>query len=221
MRTFMNFSKLLLLLLWVIPGHQADARQPLALFINQLKPGDLIFQNLDCGGLCDAIEAVTPAYNGEHFSHVGIIYRNKKGQIMIIEAIGKGVVLTPIQKVLQRSKNTCYIGRLRASDTIMVQQIIAFALKQEGRPYDDGFIYGNGKYYCSELVYDAFKAANHQQPFFKMQPMTYKIPGSNETFPAWQKYFAQLHLPVPEGQPGCNPGGIASSGKLKMFLLKE
>ncbi|HET8572773.1 MAG TPA: YiiX/YebB-like N1pC/P60 family cysteine hydrolase [Edaphocola sp.] len=217
----MNFTRLLLLLLFVFSAPQVNAGQPRTLLINQLKSGDLIFQNLDCGSLCDAIEAVTPAYDGEHFSHVGIIYLNKEGQLMVIEAIGKGVCLTPIQKVLQRSKNPCYIGRLRSSDSGMARQVIAFALKQEGQPYDDGFIYNNGKYYCSELVYDAFKAANHQEPFFSMQPMTYKMPGSNEIFPAWKQYFSKLHLTVPEGRPGCSPGGIASSGKLIMLLLQH
>lgn len=217
----MIFFRCFLLLLFIFSAPCAHAGQPETLLLKQLKSGDLIFQNLDCGGLCDAIEAVTPAYNDEHFSHVGIIYRDKNGALMVIEAIGQNVCITPIQKALQRSKNPCYIGRLKPSDTTMAPQIIAFALQQKGLPYDDGFIYGNGKYYCSELVYDAFKSAHHQQPFFQMQPMTYKIPGSDKTFPAWQEYFAKLRLPIPEGQPGCNPGGMASSGKLNMFLLKE
>lgn len=218
----MTIHRILPILFLISLSSASQAKQPrLLLSISQLKSGDLIFQNLDCGGLCDAIEAVTPAFNNEHFSHVGIIYRNEKDELWVIEAIGKSVCLTPIQKVLKRSTNPCYIGRLKPSDNNMTTKIITFALQQKGLPYDDGFVYGNGKYYCSELVYDAFKAANQQHPFFQMRPMTYKKPGSDETFPAWQQYFSKLQLPIPEGQPGCNPGSIASSGKLNMFLLTE
>ncbi|MHC4724324.1 MAG: hypothetical protein ACYS9V_08765 [Planctomycetota bacterium] len=37
------------------------------------KEGDLLFQDLDCGPLCDAIEKVTTGYQGSNFSHVGIL----------------------------------------------------------------------------------------------------------------------------------------------------
>ena len=37
------------------------------------KVGDIIFQDLDCGPPCDAIEAVTSGYNGAQLSHCGII----------------------------------------------------------------------------------------------------------------------------------------------------
>jgi len=41
--------------------------------------------------------------------------------------------------------------------------------------------------------------------------MTFKSPGTGNTFPEWQEYFSGLGVPVPEGQPGINPGGISRS----------
>lgn len=212
----MRFRLLFLFLFTVSSAF--GAKNPV-ISIKALHSGDLIFENLDCGPLCDAIEAVTPAYEGEHFSHVGIIYK-EKNQIMVIEAIGKNVHLTPIRKVLQRTTHPVYIGRLPNPDTFMIRKIIQFSLKQIGVPYDNDFLYNNGKYYCSELVYDAFKSANSGRPFFKLHPMTFKIPGSKNTFPVWIKYFSKIGIPIPEGKPGCNPGGIICSGKLNLFLLK-
>ena len=49
--------------------------------------GDIIFQDLDCGPPCDAIEAVTSGYNGAQLSHCGIITEVKGkdfSQIFII-----------------------------------------------------------------------------------------------------------------------------------------
>jgi hypothetical protein len=38
-----------------------------------LKNGDILFQDLDCGGLCDAIEQMTQSYGGRYFSHIGLV----------------------------------------------------------------------------------------------------------------------------------------------------
>lgn len=195
----------------------SEAQQPIK--INTLHSGDLIFQSLDCGSLCAAIEAVTPGFKGHHFSHVGIIYKHKN-RLMVIEAIGKEVHLSPLSKVIKRSPLTSFIGRLKGKDTLMIDSMLHFALRQIGVPYDDAFLYDNGKYYCSELVFDAFKYANRGIPFFKMQPMTFKIPGSSKTFKVWEHYFKSRNQPIPEGKPGCNPGSIITSKKINVFLLK-
>src|SRR5690606_14194498 len=70
----------------------------------QYHTGDLLFQDMDCGALCDAIENVTPAVNGKHFSHVGMVYV-VQDSVWVIEAIGKDVHLTPLAEFLNRQKN--------------------------------------------------------------------------------------------------------------------
>lgn len=178
-----------------------------------LETGDLIFQDLDCGDMCDAIEAVTKGFNGLSFSHVGLVDK-ADGRVLVIEAIGSSVRRIPLDSFARRTGNKMYVGRVRKPYRHLVSKALQYARKQLGTPYDDAFLYDNGKYYCSELIYDAFLHANHNKPFFALEPMTFKKPGSDEYFPVWKNYYEQLGIPVPEGQPGCNPGGLSRSAKL-------
>lgn len=181
-----------------------------------LQTGDLIFQDLDCGPMCDAIEEVTQGYNGLHFSHVGLVSR-EGGRVYMIEAVGAGVRRLPLDSFLQRTSKPMYVGRINKQYASLAPGAVAFALQQFGKAYDDAFIYGNDKYYCSELIYDAFKHANHDQPFFTLEPMTFKQPGSDVYYPVWIDYYQALQQPIPEGAPGCNPGGLSRSDKLKIL----
>jgi hypothetical protein len=184
----------------------------------RFESGDLIFQDLDCGGMCDAIEAVTQGYNGHRFSHVGLVNRTGK-TVMVIEALGAGVRMIPLDSFLKRTTNTMYVGRVKKEYTRLVKKAIRFSVKQLGKPYDDAFIYDNGKYYCSELIYDAFQYANHGRPFFRLESMTFKKPGSDDYFPVWIDYYKKLGAAIPEGKPGCNPGGLSRSSKIN--IVKE
>jgi hypothetical protein len=78
------------------------------------------------------------------------------------------------------------------------------------------FLIGNDSYYCSELVYEAFRRANSGRPLFDLQPMTFKESGSDEPMAAWQAYFASLEAAIPEGCPGINPGSLSRSPLLTM-----
>lgn len=180
-----------------------------------LKSGDLIFQNLNCGPMCDAINEVTSGYEGLKFNHMGLVVI-QDGKFFVIEAGGKAVKSTPLETFLQYSSQTMYLGRLKDTYTHLIPEAIAFATEQIGVAYDDNFLYDNGKYYCSELIYDAFKFA-YKKPFFKLYPMTYKPVGSNEFFPVWVSHFAALNQPIPEGLPGCNPGGMSTSDKINIL----
>ena len=83
-----------------------------------LRPGDLLFQDSDCGQLCDAIEKVTEGYEEANFSHVGIVTADDKNNFVVIEAVSSGVGVTPLQTFLARSSdaNGCpkvVVGRLK------------------------------------------------------------------------------------------------------------
>ncbi|RYD97210.1 MAG: hypothetical protein EOP54_11630 [Sphingobacteriales bacterium] len=181
-----------------------------------LKAGDIIFQDLDCGAMCAAIEAVTQGYEGLDFSHMGMVYL-RNDSILIIESIGKGVILTPLDQFLKRTANRHLVGRLKPKYTGLISRALGYSLLCMGMPYDDYFLYDNGKYYCSELIYDAFKHANAGKPFFKLFPMTYKEPGTDNFYPVWETHFQQLNLQIPEGLPGCNPGGMSQSDKIRIL----
>jgi hypothetical protein len=109
-----------------------------------------------------------------------------------------------------------YVGRVKKQYTRFIKKAITFSVKQIGTPYDDAFLYYNKKYYCSELIYDAFLYANHNKPFFQLEPMTFKKPGSTEYFPVWVDYYQKLGVAIPEGKPGCNPGGLSRSDKIEI-----
>lgn len=182
----------------------------------KLKTGDFIFQDLDCGPLCDAIEQVTTSFDGRHFSHIGLVYV-EKDSVFIIEAIGKEVQLTPLKNFLKRTPNPMLVGRVKKQYASIAKTAVKYALEEKGVPYDDEFIYNNKKYYCSELIYDAFKKANDNKDFFTLQPMTFKKPGGDQFFPVWIEYYAKLGIPIPEAEPGINPGGISTSPYIEIL----
>lgn len=180
----------------------------------QLKNGDLLFQNLDCGPLCDAIEEVTYGRDGLKFSHIGLVYV-KQDSVYIIEAIGSAVQLTPLKQFVARTKNPLYWGRVEKAYQHLIDSALAFSTQQLGVPYDDPFLCNNQKYYCSELIYDAFKTANNNKDVFVLEPMTFKQPKSKEFYTAWVDYYKDLNMDIPEGLPGINPAGISRSEQLE------
>ena len=183
--------------------------------IFSLREGDLLFQDSDCGPFCTAIEKVTFGYKGSKFSHIGLLVA-EQDDLFVLEAISAGVVLTPIDSFLQRSFDLdsnpkVVVGRLKQKHRKLIPEAIQFTKEQMEKAYDDVFDINNDKYYCSELIYDAFQSANDGEPIFDLQPMTFIDPDTKEIFPIWQKYFDDLKTSIPEGEPGLNPGGISTS----------
>lgn len=188
---------------------------------SKLQEGDLLFQDLNCGELCDAIEAVTEGVDGKDFSHCAMVIKIND-TLKVIEAIGSMVQVTSLPNFFARSNDTTSIqnitaARLKDQYKTLIASAVAYAKQQVGQPYDDAFLLNNGKWYCSELLYQAFKEANNGNDFFALQPMTYKNPKTNEYFPAWIKYYKALNMPIPEGQPGINPGLISRSNKIQIL----
>jgi len=173
-----------------------------------LKSGDFLFVDLDCGPLCDAIEAVTSGYGNLKFSHVGMI-AIRNDSIFVMEAIGKAVKETHLPVFLAYSKKKPLVGRFKPGFQNLVPEAIRYIQTKMGFPYDEAFLPDNGKYYCSELLYEAFLKANNGKPVFGLEPMTYKDQQTGQFFPAWVSYFDKLKLEIPEGKPGCNPGGLS------------
>lgn len=106
----------------------------------ELHNGDLLFQDMDCGPLCHAIEAVTEGYNGNDFSHMGMVY-HRNDTIYIIEAAGKAVRLTTLEKFSKNTEKPMLIGRLKKKHRKLIPNAINFSLKQLGVPYDDEYVY--------------------------------------------------------------------------------
>ncbi|HEX2935212.1 MAG TPA: YiiX/YebB-like N1pC/P60 family cysteine hydrolase [Bacteroidales bacterium] len=182
--------------------------------------GELLFQDLDCGEFCDAIEKVTQGYGNKSFSHVGIAFI-EDSSIFVIEAGSKGVVKTPFQTFINRSLDSLHrpkviAGRLKHKYRYLTPSAISKSLNLLGKTYDDAFDITNDKYYCSELVYFAFMDKSGKS-IFKLYPMTFIDPTNHKIFPAWERYFESLNIPFPEGKPGLNPGSISRCNKIKIM----
>lgn len=184
--------------------------------------GDLLFQDVDCGPFCEAIEKVTEGYDGADLSHVGIVINHKPDGLQIIEATTKGVILTPIKVFLDKSldengQSKVLVGRMKERYRSLIPQAKKHAVKLLGKKYDDVFDIKNDTYYCSELVYESFKIANGNEPIFKLYPMTFIDPDTKQTFGIWVDYYKKLEEDIPEGKPGLNPGVMSRSDKLEII----
>jgi hypothetical protein len=187
-----------------------------------LRAGDLIFQDLDCGALCEAIEKVTEGAGGKDFSHLGLVVASGD-TLAVVEAIGSAVQLTGIQKFIQRSKTPdgklkIVVARLKPRWQHIATGATVAAKGMIGVPYDDTFLPDNSRLYCSEMIALAFQGANQGEPFFIQTPMTFKDPDTGQFFPTWVEYYQKLGMPIPEGLPGCNPGGLSMDRKLELIF---
>ncbi|MCF6807706.1 hypothetical protein L3V79_04800 [Thiotrichales bacterium 19S9-12] len=185
------------------------------------KAGDLLFQDLNCGVLCNAITDVTYGYHQMQISHVAMVINNKK-PIKVIEAIGQNVHLTSLNDFLERSldkkgKPLVIVGRLKLKYQPLIPKAIEIAKNWQGLPYNDDFTPNNHfqSFYCSQLIYDAFMLANNNEPIFKQHQMTFKQ--SEKFLPAWKDYFKEIKKPIPEGELGTNPGMLSRSKNIEII----
>lgn len=189
----------------------------------EFRVGDLIFQDCDCGELCDAIEDVTISRENRRYSHIGIVVE-VGAHSKVIEANIGGVKKVDLNSFIYRyqtidRKPTVSVGRLQPKYQNLISSAILFCLGQIGKKYDDEYLFNNGKYYCSELIYEAFASANKKKAFFQCAPMTFKKPNDTTTHTAFQKYYKQLSIDVPEGKLGINPGLISQDPRLIFYDL--
>ena len=192
----------------------------------QLELGDILFQDLDSSPLCNAIELVTPGFKDGNFSHIGIVveigdpycmnpeYEPTK-HIRILEALPGGVITTRIDTFLMRSSDVnnnpkVIVGRLHDQYKHTLPTAVQFANKKIGVDYDEIFILNNEKYYCSELIYEAFA----KDSIFQLKPMTFLHPESNDTLQTWIDYYSKLGKEVPQDKLGINPGEMSLSDKI-------
>jgi uncharacterized protein YycO len=186
-----------------------------------MREGDLLFQDLDCGALCDAIEKVTTAYDNKKFSHVGVVLQTDSGWA-VLEAYD-GVSVVSLRTFLQRTalpqgKSRVSAARLTPNHLYLIPTAIQAGKKLIGKPYDPEFDIKNDKYYCSELVYMMFKSAmGNDMDFFPLSRMTFISNTDTSVTNTWQRYFKSLNIPTPEKQWGINPGVISRSSRIDIM----
>jgi uncharacterized protein YycO len=192
---------------------------------NNLQLGDLLFQDLNCGSMCDGITDVTRGYHNTYISHVGMVVANKNHKVMIIEANGKGVVITPLNTFLQRSTNKnkqplVMVGRIKYPYNKLIGSAIRYTTLQLGKPYNDAFTPNQtNSFYCSQLIYEAFKYANHDQPIFGLNIMDFTNHQTKKITHEWQEYFKSIHAKVPQGEIGTNPGMLSRESAIQIIYF--
>jgi aspartate carbamoyltransferase regulatory subunit len=185
----------------------------------KLQEGDLLFQDLDSSPLCDAIELVTPGYNGANFSHIGLVVLDND-TLKVLEAIPPKVMITNLDDFINRSfdKNgnpKVIVGRLKKEFTNSISNAVSYSKSKLDITYDEVFLINNETYYCSELIYEAFL----NDSIFELKPMTFLHPKTKDTLKVWKKYYSDLNTNIPERNPGINPGIMSLSNKIEIVHI--
>lgn len=181
----------------------------------ELKTGDLLFTSHPTCNLSQAIDQATQTGGDTHFSHIGIVER-EEDMISVYHSTPKmGVCCEPLDQFLHPEEKEVTVSVYRLKDQYLkaVPQAIVTARQFLGESYNHSFRLSDPGYYCSEFIYKIYSP----DEVFSLNPMTFKNPLTGEFIPVWEEYYRQLGISIPEGEPGCNPNGMAASEKLELL----
>lgn len=186
------------------------------------RQGDLLFTQIGLAN--NPISAVTSGYRGARVNHVGVVAINNQG-IYVLEAFPPEVRVTSLAVHLRRSellsgKPRFIHARLLEAHQPLIPTAMNYGLSKRNVPYDAIYLTDERALYCSELVVDMFKHANNGLEFFRESPMSFRDPVTREIHPAWIEYYSHFGIPVPDGEPGSNPGDISSDPRLKILRVE-
>lgn len=120
----------------------------------EIQPGDVLFQDLDCGPRCALIRTVTKS----RYTHTGIVL-DEGGALMVWEAFAP-VGPTPLAEWLRRGVGEkVAIYRLRSQHLAKLPQIATEVRALRGLPYDGNYQWDDANIYCSELIAKAVNRA--------------------------------------------------------------
>jgi uncharacterized protein YycO len=184
-----------------------------------MRTGDIIFTQI--GSSTNAISSVTEGFRGARVNHMGVVVENAFG-IYVLEAYYPEVRLTNIGTHIRRSRDDnqsprYILARLKSDYEHLVESAIDYGLAKRNIPYDYLYLTGESALYCSELVVDMFKHANDGNEFFTESPMSFRDIETGELHAQWIEYYEYFGMPVPEGQPGSNPGDISKDARLHIY----
>lgn len=180
-----------------------------------LQTGDLLFCSSTSGALSKAIDQATQTGKETHFDHIGIVEIQNDTVWVLHAAPGKGVCRETIREFLTSEKETITATayRLKVNYLKTIPTAILKAHSLLGQHYNYSYILKDQGYYCSEYIYEVFAADS----IFALNPMTFKNPQTGQFITGWINHYQKLGIPIPEGEPGCNPNGMAASEKLEII----
>lgn len=125
--------------------------------IENVREGDVIFQTSQ-----SKQSPLIKIGTRSTITHCGVIVM-RNGKPFVLETL-KTLQLTPLDKFVARGKGGKYWLKRSEEENIKIKY--AHYL---GKPYDLEFKFDNGKFYCSELIYDIYK---HQLGIELCEPKT-------------------------------------------------
>lgn len=187
-----------------------------------IQQGDIIFQESGVSRTENSIQEVTNSIDGYNFTHVGIVTIDEDGNAIVLEAVPPQVSITPLEEFLYpEGKDNPHpisvVGRLKPKYRKLIPAAIEEGRKLVGLPYDHAYTLGDDKYYCSEYIYEILKRSNDGKDVFPLNAMTFKSPETGEITEGWIRHFEKLGVPVPEGEPGINPGAMSTSNVIDII----
>lgn len=179
-----------------------------------LKNGDLLFVTAKEDGLSGAINNVTQKQKNASFDHIGILQKDETG-VFVLHAAPKGGSqkqnLDQFLKDQAKDGQKVVVYRLKPEFQKAIPEALVKANSMLGKPYNFNYILEENSYYCSDYIERSFR----QNHIFKLEPMTFVDPKTGKTNVFWEEFYTKKNLKVPEGEPGCNPNGLAASEKLQ------
>ena len=183
---------------------------------DRLHTGDLLFQAGKNTEMTGAITAATGKEGPLNFSHVGIAVVGGGADSVLEATTDGGVRLTLLAEFLGRSAKIDghpAVVAMRLKDTAGIAAAVRRARSFLGVPYDYSFRPGREKLYCSELVWESYRAEDGT-PLFTARPMNFRA--ADGTMPQfWTELFAKAGEEIPEGVPGTNPNDMARESILE------
>ena len=128
---------------------------------DRLHTGDLLFQAGKNTEMTGAITAATGEERLLNFSHVGIAVTGNGADSVLEATTDGGVRLTPLEEFLGRSAKIGgrpAVVAMRLKDTAGIAAAVRRARCLLGVPYDYSYRPGREKLYCSELVWESYRA---------------------------------------------------------------
>lgn len=120
-------------------------------------PGDLVFQDLNCGERCELIRSVT----NSPYSHVGVVVE-ADGERVVWEALAP-VGPVPLREWVRRGiDRKVAVYRPRPALTALRADVEAAMEGMAGRSYDGDYQWDEERIYCSELVAKAYADAGQE-----------------------------------------------------------
>lgn len=179
-----------------------------------LKNGDLLFVTAKESGLSGAINNVTQKQKNASFDHIGILQKDRSGVFVLHAAPKGGSQKQDLKDFLKDQANDgqkVVAYRLKPQYQKNIPDAIVKANSMLGKPYNFNYILDENSYYCSDYIERAFR----KDKIFTLEPMTFIDSKTGKTNVFWEEFYAKKDLKVPEGEPGCNPNGLAASNKIE------